>query len=245
MIRIAICDDNREDIDRLNKYITGYFSRTEDYASEICCFDSARALLGAMGEKPFDIYFLDILLPEQNGMEIGRFIRKVDQEAVIVYITVSLDFAFEAFGVRAFQYLQKPVDKVELSDTLERILRLTEKKRNSKMCVRTKEGLVSISIPDIMYVENVSRCTVYVMKDGGQVTGVCNRGSFEKSVSFLNRQSGFIQPHKSYFVNMHYIHTFGTKSLSLDDGTQIAISRKRFAETKKAYLEFLEDGGMI
>lgn len=176
-------------------------------------------------------------------MEIGKLIRKVDEDAVIVYVTVSREYAFEAFGVRAFSYLQKPVNKEELKETLDRILLMLEKQGGSKLCVHTKDGLANIHTGDIMYVENISRCTVYILKDGRRVTSVCNRGSFEKSVGVLNERPEFVQPHKSYFVNMYCIHAFGAKSILLDDGTQIAISRKRFAETKKTYLSFLADGG--
>ncbi len=244
-MRIAICDDNIENLSELRGYIEEYFTGKAGKVSEICSFGSAKELLREIQKKRFDIYFLDVVIPELNGMELGRIIRSEDQRAVIVYITVSREFAFEAFGVQAFQYLQKPVDRAKLSDTMDRILHLLEKMGSSKICVRTKEGLVNIDMADIMYVENISRCTVYTMKDGTCITSVCNRTSFEKSVSFLSREAGFVQPHKSYFVNMHFIRTFGPKSISLDDGTQIAVSRKRFADTKKTYLEFLAAGGQV
>ncbi len=243
MIKIALCDDNREQLETLGGEIAGYFRRNGAPAAKIYSFDSSKELVGEMEKERFDVYFLDVLIPEQNGMEVGKLIRKKDEDAMIVYVTVSREYAFEAFGVHAFSYLQKPVKKAELINTLDRILRTMEKRDGSKLCVRTKEGLVNINTGDIMYVENISRCTVYILKNGVRVTSVCNRGSFEKSVGFLNEQPEFVQPHKSYFVNMHCIRTFSAKYILLDDGTQIAISRKRFAETKKTYLAFLTDGG--
>ncbi len=243
MIKIALCDDDREQLETLYRDITEYFHRDTVPVARIYRFDSARKLIGQIEKEKFDIYFLDVLLPGQNGMEIGKLIRKTDEDAAIVYVTVSREYAFEAFGVRAFSYLQKPVNKAELGETLDRVLLLIEKQGGSRLCVRTKDGLVNIHTGDIVYVENISRCTVYILKDGRRVTGVCNRGSFEKSVGILNELPEFVQPHKSYFVNMHCIRTFGLKSILLDDGTQIAISRKRFTETKKTYLSFLADGG--
>lgn len=238
-MRIAICDDNRETLSRLSGSVAEYFAERTDQAGEISSFGAARELLEAIEKKKFDVYFLDVVIPEINGMELGRIIRSSDERAVIVYITVSREYAFEAFGIHAFQYLQKPVGREELWETLDRILFWIDKMGNSRICVRTREGLVNINLEDIVYVENVSRCAVYVMKSGEQVTSVCNRGSFEESVSFLNRENGFVQPHKSYFVNMQFIRTFGPKSISLDNGVQIAVSRKRFSDTKRTYLEFL------
>lgn len=245
MIKIAVCDDKKENLDELCGYMEAYFSRMPDKENKICGFLSGEELLKEIRNKRFDLYFLDVLMPDANGMEIGRKIRMKDQEAVIVYVTVSREYAFEAFGVQAFQYLQKPVDQEALFGLLDTIVRMVEKKHDNRICIRTKEGLLNVNISDIMYVENIDRCAVYMMRDGMQVTGLCNRSSFEKSVSPLNEHAAFVQPHKSYFVNMNFIHSFGPKSLQLDDGTQIAVSRKRFVNTKNAYLNFLVNKGEL
>lgn len=154
--------------------------------AKIYSFDSAKELVESMEKERFDIYFPDVLIPEQNGMEIGRLIRQQDEEAVIVYVTVSREYAFEAFEVHAFSYLQKPFKKTDLNNILDRILCMMKNRAGSKLYVRTKEGLVNINTGDIMYVENISRCTVYILKNGEHVTSVCNRSSFEKSVGFLS-----------------------------------------------------------
>lgn len=245
MIKIAVCDDKKENLDELCGYMEEYFRSMPEREYHICSFSSGEELLKEIQYKWFDLYFLDVLMPDANGMEIGRTIRMKDQEAVIVYVTVSREYAFEAFGVQAFQYLQKPVDKKALFGLLDTIVRMVEQKHDSRICIRTKEGLVNVDVSDIMYVENIDRCAVYMLKDGTQVTGLCNRSSFEKSVSPLNEYAAFVQPHKSYFVNMNFIHSFGQRSLEMDDGTQIAVSRKRFVDTKKEYLEFLVDKGRL
>lgn len=267
-MRIAVCDDNREYLNELSGYIEEYFAgaavrdiqeepeagaeketgaekrnRGEEEPCTLRRFSRAKELLLELERKPFDVYFLDVLLPDLNGMGIGRIIRERDHDAFIVYVTVSREFAFEAFGVRAFHYLQKSADRDDLFRTLDQIREQREKRRAGRICARTQEGLVNIPIADIMYVENVSRRAVYVLKNGERVISLCNRSSFEKNVNFLNKSSGFVQPHKSYFVNMNFIRTFDRKTLSLDDGTQIAVSRNRFAETKKTYLDFVANGG--
>lgn len=241
-MKIAVCDDRKENLEELCSYIAEYFTEREDNEYQLYSCLSGKELLNVIEKKQFDIYFLDVLMPEIGGMEIGRMIREKNQEAIIVYISVSKEFAFEAFGVRAFQYLQKPVKKEELYDVFDQIMCFVKRKQDRRVGIRTREGLVNVKIDEIMYVENMSRCAVYMIKDKEPVVSVCNRGSFEKSVSFLNSHFDFVQPHKSYFVNMHYIHTFSSKSLIMEDGTQIAISRKRYEHTKKRYLEFLNNG---
>lgn len=245
MIRIAVCDDKKENLDELCGYMKEYFSQMPDMENKIYRFLSGEKLLKEMKNKRFDLYFLDVLMPDANGMEIGRTIRRTDQDAIIVYVTVSREYAFEAFGVRALQYLQKPVNKAALFELLDTIVHILERQQSCRICIRTKEGLLNVNVSDIMYVENIDRCAVYMLKDGTQVTGLCNRSSFEKSVRPLNEFAEFMQPHKSYFVNMHFIRNFFQKSLELDDGTVIAVSRKRFVNAKKAYLDFLVDKGEL
>lgn len=245
MVKIAVCDDKKEYLEELCGYLEAYFARMPDKKYKIYSFSSGRELLEAFENQWFDLYFLDVCLPDIDGMEIGRRIRRKDQEAVLVYVTVSRDYAFEAFGVQAFQYLQKPVDSRALFRILDTVVDMVEQKHTSRICIRTKEGLVNVNISDIMYVENIARCAVYVLKNGVQVTGLCNRSSFEKSVNLLKEHAAFVQPHKSYFVNMNFIRSFCQRSLELDDGTQIAVSRKRFVDTKKEYLNFMVNKGEL
>ncbi len=244
-MKVAVCDDCRENLNELDHMIRKYFKQKSDDTSEVADFTSATELIKKIKEEAFDVYFLDIIMPEHDGMEIGRIIRQSNPYAIIIYVTVSRDFAFEAFGVRAFHYLQKPVEFEKVSETMDMVEDLCRNKYDKKVCIHTKEGLVNVNMADIVYVENIARCAVYMMRDGKQVASVCNRSSFEKSVGVLNGQSGFIQPHKSYFVNMYYIRSFGVRNLTMEDGAQIAISRKRFVETKKKYLDFLSENGRI
>lgn len=245
MIRIAACDDKKENLDELCGYLELYFKENGKEEAEICRFQEGKALLAAIEILPFDVYFLDVLMPDLNGLDIGRRIRREDQRAMIVYITVSREFAFEAFGVRAFHYLEKPVKREELFDILEALTNRGNHRSLEKISIRTRNGQVSISLPDIMYVENIFRCSVYMLSNGRQVSSLCNRSSFEESVGLICQHPEFVQPHKSYFVNMNYIQALEAKNLTLDNGMQIAISRKRMAETKRAYLEFLVKGGSV
>lgn len=245
MIKIAVCDDQKENLDELCEYMEEYFSTIPETECKVYRFTSGSELKNEIKKKQFDVFFLDVLMPDANGMEIGQRIREIDQQAIIVYVTVSREYAFEAFGVRAFQYLQKPVNREKLFELLRIIVDLMNKRQCSKVCIRTKKGLVKASVSQIMYVENINRCAVYMMEDGTQIVGLCNRSSFEKSISQLHVCDYFVQPHKSYVVNMYFIRAFCQKSLELEDGTEIAISRNRFPSTKKSYLNFLAAKGEL
>lgn len=70
----------------------------------------------------FDLYLLDIVMPEQNGIEVGLSIRKLDGLGLIVYLTTSPDYAVDSYLTNAFHYLLKPVRWEQMVSVLDRAM---------------------------------------------------------------------------------------------------------------------------
>ncbi|MEI2399002.1 response regulator [Paenibacillus phytohabitans] len=84
-------------------------------------YTSARRGLEHLEQEKADIVFLDIGMPEMNGLEAGEYIAGLDRSTRIVYITAYSEYAIEAFELNAADYLLKPVTSQRLSKTLERL----------------------------------------------------------------------------------------------------------------------------
>lgn len=84
-------------------------------------FTSARLGLAHLEREKADIVFLDIGMPEMNGLEAGEYIAGMDRNTRIVYITAYSEYAIEAFELNAADYLLKPVTSQRLNKTLERL----------------------------------------------------------------------------------------------------------------------------
>ncbi|QUL54762.1 response regulator [Paenibacillus tritici] len=84
-------------------------------------YTSARRGLEHLERDKTDIVFLDIGMPEMNGLEAGEYIAGLDRSTRIVYITAYSEYAIEAFELNAADYLLKPVTSQRLSKTLERL----------------------------------------------------------------------------------------------------------------------------
>ena len=78
-------------------------------------------MLDAAREEPFSLYLLDILMPGVDGLAAAREIRTFDEAAQIVFLTTSPGFAYESYGVRALDYLLKPVDEELLFALLDKL----------------------------------------------------------------------------------------------------------------------------
>ena len=57
-----------------------------------------------------DLVFLDICMGDVNGIELARHLRAVDEKVLIVFLTTSSEYAFDAFPIHPFDYLMKPID---------------------------------------------------------------------------------------------------------------------------------------
>ncbi|AIQ55356.1 response regulator [Paenibacillus sp. FSL R7-0331] len=85
-------------------------------------YTSARLGLQHLQQERADIVFLDIGMPEMNGLEAAEHIMQADRSIRIVYITAYSDYAIDAFELNAADYLLKPVTAQRLNKTLERLV---------------------------------------------------------------------------------------------------------------------------
>ena len=68
-----------------------------------------------------NIVFLDIEMPEINGLELAEKILEVNQDLTVIFVTAFTEYAVEAFEINALDYIVKPVNQDRLKKTLERI----------------------------------------------------------------------------------------------------------------------------
>ncbi|MBE1444789.1 two-component SAPR family response regulator [Paenibacillus sp. OAS669] len=84
-------------------------------------YTSARAGLEHLAKSKVDVVFMDMDMPEVNGLTAGEHIQQMDPGILIIYVTAYSEYALEAFGIPALDYLLKPIDPKRLAKTLGRI----------------------------------------------------------------------------------------------------------------------------
>lgn len=109
MLKIAFCDDDLEILKELGILLDKYKKeRDEDLTYTV--FQSPLELLAAIEKGfSFDILFLDILMPGENGIETAKEIRQYDNNMKIIFLTSSPEFAVQSYTVGAYFYQLKPV----------------------------------------------------------------------------------------------------------------------------------------
>lgn len=108
--------------------------------------------------------------------------------------------------------------------------------------IRCRDEAVLVKPEQIVRVELVSRAMHFYIADGEEYTSIYIRQSFEAELEELLVAGNFIQPHKSFIINMDYITDVAAQEFVMTDGAVIPISRNN-AEVKKQYLEYLTRAG--
>ncbi|WP_052350316.1 response regulator [Paenibacillus gorillae] len=116
MIRAILVDDERLALQQLIHLMKDW-DNIEVIASYT---EPLQAIKEASAQKP-DVVFLDINMPELNGLQAAELIQSAYPAADIVFITAHDDFALEAFDVNALDYVLKPIHRARLAKTIQRL----------------------------------------------------------------------------------------------------------------------------
>lgn len=231
-MRIAVCDDEAH----IRTQLAGMIAELDETV-EVKEYASVQELAAA-GE-PFDLFFLDIQFPDGDGVELARRIRKEDKTAVIVFITGSREYIYDAFDVGAMQYLVKPIDPERFRKVYERAkAECEERKKERKVMVRTRWATNVLDARDIFYAESVLK-KVLIHTSSQKVEYYGSLGNLEKILG-----EGFYRIHRGYLVNMAYVTHYGSDFVTVSSGDKLFLSKERYAGFAKAYLQYLQNGGI-
>lgn len=244
-MRIAICDDDIAACSQAAALIEQGCSDRMLQAPVLEQFYSGAELLQAAARTPFDLYLLDILMPEMNGIALAAALRRGDERAKVVFLTSSPEYGLDAFRVRAADYLLKPLEVAALDRVLDDlILKMAEAKAHC-LTVPARDGDVLLPYHQVSYVENGNHVLTYHLVDGTQLATRTLREPFVESIRQLLCSPLFFQCHRSFAVNARRVRCFSEKKreLTLEEGAVIPVSRTRIAEVRGRLLDSLAAGG--
>ena len=228
MYKIAVCDDEEAVAAQVKELITEW-----NPSVDVVCFSSGEELLE--NYQSYEAVFLDIDMAGMNGIETGKAIRKMDKDTKIVYLTAYRDYVSGAFGVHAFQYLLKPVNKKAIWNVLEEIFRYT-KAAGKKIILdfHTVDGALCLPVESIYFFEYENR-KIRIVTDKEQYYMADKIGNVAKRMD----EFGFSMPHQSFVVNMFHVKNVKNQQIFLDNGMEIPLSQKKQKIWKQELMEYL------
>lgn len=240
MLRIAVCDDIQTELDEITQIIRDYGIQHPDQELTVQPFSSPYTLLGGVEHGQFhDIYILDIVMPNISGIELGQYIRSRNSACAIIFCTITPEYALESYCVQAQNYLVKPIRRDALVQSLEQALQRLNHDRAKGVSIHTPDGQSFIPFYQIVYLELSNRRILFHQTSGAVIQSLLLRGSFEAALAELLTEPRFLQPHKSFVVNMEHISQQQSGALVMDTGARIPISTRRRSWVIQRYLGFL------
>ena len=236
MINLAYCDDNEIQREILSDILSEF---TAELPVEMEChpYASGRELLSDVKSgKVFDIFILDLIMPDINGMETATTLRMLGETGKIIFLTASLEYAVQSYEVQAYYYMLKPVDPDKLTKILRNAVADISDSTDS-INIRGRNGNYVMKLKDLMYVDVEDRGLRYHTRDGRTIECPALRGSFKDAVSPISADRRFTFCGASILVNLHCIDALDSESLLLADGTLLYPPKSAYSELKKHWKE--------
>lgn len=225
-ISCIIVDDEQHAIDLLTGRIQKLFPDLLIGGT----FSAWDAAVAALRKHNYDVAFIDISIPEKNGLELLELLPGLESE--IIFVTAYEEYALDAFAFNTSGYLLKPVNDKELSAAVNKALARIMNRRQVKpgpasrqvrerIAIPNNNGIDYVHVADILYLEGSNRYTRIVTVTNEYLSSM-NLGKFEYLVS----THPFFQVHRSYIVNLNYILRYESQGvLILQNKKEIPVSR--------------------
>lgn len=232
-MQIGVCDDQKE----IRELIIGKIKKFYP-TKNIISYKSGQEVLDDL--YPPDILFLDIQMPEMDGMETARELRKRDQQMMIIFVTVAQDYVFQSFDVGAFHYLVKPFSDEKFAEVLQNAVRQFQKRKMERMGVKkerpsltvtSKGEHITIPLEDIVYAEVFNRKIVIHTMDADI--------EYYGKMKDLEKKAGedFYRPHRAYLINFNFVRKYNATIIYLQKG-QAFMAKQNYQGFVKSYLRF-------
>ena len=232
VFHIAVCSPDAGLRSGLERQCMEYYARRED-ACIVEHLPGAEALLqrDAAGER-FELYLIELgTSAAPAGLSAAGELRRRGRRAPLAFVARTPAHAYSAYRVDAMQYLLLPVTQQELFALLDRA---TEPEYGPALTVNTADGLRVLAYAQIEYLECTHHVVHFHLTNGEDVASLSLRVPFSEVAKPLLADGRFLQPHRSYVVNLKCAGLLAPGELRMSSGARIPIPRGREAAVREA-----------
>lgn len=237
MIRIAVCDDEHCFVAQIHTILTSQ-AKSLPCAIHISTYLSSSQLLYDVEEgRHFDLLFLDIEMPENNGMNLASAIGKLLPLALTVFVTSHTKYAVKAYELSVFRYIPKSELETCLPLALSDACGLLTRNSHDTYVIESSRMMRKIAADDILYIYKDQKYAVVVLEH----EKILHRKSLDQVLGELcapKREGGFLMVERGYIVNLFHVEKMEGSELFLDNGAVIPVSRRNQKEVRNAITSY-------
>lgn len=237
MIKILLLDDDPIYLEKEKKITENYFA-VHGIECRIETCQNGEWFLSGLKDEMYDLYILDVDMPEKNGLEIAREIRKKYIAPVLIFVTNYTDYAIEAYEVNTFRYIPKKALKEKLPEAFDSLIPVILEKEEHYYIIEKKGQIEKIAYSDIYYLRKEGKYVVISHKNGESRV----RKSLAQVQEELDSRE-FLLIDKGYVVNLYHVMKIKGYEAYMKDGIRLPVGIAKSASIKRAISEFW--GGTI
>ncbi len=244
-LRVLAVDDEQPQLHDLARLL-----RDSPDVESVECAQDGRDALVKLSSQPFDAIFLDVRMPDLDGLELARVLRRFASPPQLVFVSAYESAAVDAFELHALDYLLKPVGRGRLQEALDRVTAAMQIAAPSNGASASPHTPANGSESEIVAVANVRSpgstrliprsAILYAQSHGDFVRIVVEDGRYllRGTLSDLERrwaQYGFVRVHRQYLANLNKAVELqpqlgGTALLSFGPGQTVPVARRHVAD---------------
>lgn len=237
MITVGICDDEKVQRTMLRRIVEQTLE-LDGLSGRILEFADGEGLLNLFSRERYacDVIFLDIELGGANGVDTARSLRRLNREAVLIFVTGYEDYVFHGYEVGALNYILKPYREEKIREVVREALDRLEKRRDTFISVQSGTTIRKVNVKEILYLYSELRKIIIVLEDGSHIEIYGKLGEMKERLPGY-----FVRTHQRYLVNL-------TRTDRLDPGgvwienTKLPVSRSRYQEAAATFSRLLLEG---
>jgi len=231
-MRIAICDDERIFADRLAALVQSELSKHCCKAEMHIFTDSVEAAHSLECEQ-FDAVFLDVEMPNLDGMTLAGRIRAIRPDAAIIFVTCHNDMVFQSFHYQPLWFVRKNELEQEIPPVVHTLFkRIVDS--TQECTLELVGGICVFPLQDMIYFESYGHCITLHTIDS---TKRC-----KNTLSELEQQlmaTPFVRINSGLLVNCVHIRHIAKYSITLINGTSLRVSRSRLKDLKQKFNQYV------
>ncbi len=235
-MRIAVCDDNKVVLDSVALSINGYIEENK-LSGTVKTFLSAERLLEMHSSEPFDIIFLDIIMPGLSGFELAE---RLDDNIPIVFVTSCDNMVYDSIQYRPFAFIRKnQYDK--MNDDIQKAMSkiISHLKQTKVISIDVGYGeIADMMVKNIVFVKSSGHYLEWYLKDNTILRCHAKFSDYEEQF----KEYDFIRIHRCFYVNMRSITLFDIRNeeVTLNGCIKLDISRSLKDAVHDKYRAFLK-----
>ena len=235
MIKIAICDDEKEFRDAAEQMLNQYMGDA-GVPFKYDVFSISSELIDSIENGiAYDIYLLDIYMPGITGMSIATELRNRGVKSPVIFLTSSTDHALEAFGVDATHYLLKPYTKENFYVGMDKAMGSITSHKNDSIILKVDNEYRSISVSNICYCEAEDKYQRFYFEDGEKLLV---RISGTELYRQLSEFESFYRCGRAHIVNLEHISKVMQKGVAFKNGMQLNLPHTVLSGLRSAFFDY-------